>query len=191
MSFVLNAIIAAVTGIITLHSLLRDKMDNIPDIKMAFRYFTVQSNAFCGFAALCMCLAPRAEWAWLLKYMATAAVSVTLFTVMFYLAPALGSVKKLIQKENLFLHLITPLLALTSFCIWEKRGMKPWIFLLGLLPVVLYAGLYLKKVVFTHSEKKWDDIYGFNRDGRWPVSLAAMLLITLMICLVLSWVQNL
>ena len=55
--------------------------------------------------------------------------------------------------------------------------------LLGLLPVLLYGLLYLNKVV---SRKEWDDFYGFNRDGKWPLSFAAMLIGTALLCLLLS-----
>ena len=47
----------------------------------------------------------------------------------------------------------------------------------------LYGLLYLNKVV---SRKEWDDFYGFNRDGKWPLSFAAMLIGTALLCLLLS-----
>ena len=120
----------------------------------------------------------------------SSAVSLTFFTVLFYLAPAIGSFTKLIREENLFMHFLTPLMALASFCIWERRGMGPWVFLWGMLPILLYGSLYLRKVVFDKTDKAWDDLYGFNRKGRWPLSLCAMLSANMTICLCLSVVQN-
>lgn len=190
MSLILNSLIFGITALLLLRALILDRKGKGQSLKLSFRFFTVQSNLFCGLASLCMLLAPEAEWAWLLKYMGTSAVSLTFFTVLFYLAPAIGSFTKLIREENLFMHFLTPLMALASFCIWERRGMGPWIFLWGMLPILLYGSLYLRKVVFDKTDKAWDDLYGFNRKGRWPLALCAMLSANLIICLCLSAVQN-
>ena len=42
--------------------------------------------------------------------------------------------------------------------------------------MLLYGLLYLYKVLYAPEEKRWDDFYTFNREGKWPVSFAAMLL---------------
>jgi hypothetical protein len=34
----------------------------------------------------------------------------------------------------------------------------------------------MKQVIFTPEGRGWDDIYGFNRTGKWPVAFALMLL---------------
>ena len=57
--------------------------------------------------------------------------------------------------------------------------------LLGVVPVVLYGALYLNRVVFTDGEKAWEDFYGFNKGGKWWISLTLMLLATLLISLAL------
>ena len=62
----------------------------------ALRYFTILSNLFCALAALALALtllggfAPR--WIWLWKYVGTAAVTVTLLTVLVFLGPAVTSI---------------------------------------------------------------------------------------------------
>ena len=43
--------------------------------------------------------------------------------------------------------------------------------------------LYLWKVVYCPEEKRWEDFYGFNKDGKWPVSYGIMIAGTLVICL--------
>ena len=66
---------------------------------------------------------------------------------------------------------------------WDRMPVPPLHSLVGLIPVLLYGLLYLNKVVF---RKQWDDFYGFNRDGKWRLSFAAMVGATALLCLLLS-----
>ena len=161
----------------------------------ALRYFTILSNLFCALASLLMAAAllrgapPR--WIWLTKYVSVAAVTVTFTTVMVFLGPQYGY-GEMFRKRDLYFHLIGPLLAVVSFCFTER--FYPLSFplsLLGEIPVLLYGAFYLYKVVLGPDEGRWDDFYGFNRDGKWPVSFAAMLLGTLVICAVLRFLYGL
>lgn len=158
--------------------------------KIAFRYFTVLSNVLCALGALALCLFPESRWAWLLKYTGTAAVAVTLLTVLLFLGPTFGY-RALLKGADFFLHLITPLLAVFSFSFLEKRGLGFPEALLGLLPVLLYGGVYTYKILLAPQEKAWEDFYGFNRGGKWPLSMAGMGSGALLICLGLMSLQNL
>ena len=98
-------------------------------IRKTFRFYTCQSNALCAGAALLMALFRLAgnvpEWVWILKYIGTAAVTVTMLTVFLFLAPSVGKEWYgilLKGNSNLFMHLLTPLAALVSFCVFEKRA---------------------------------------------------------------------
>ncbi len=62
--------------------------------------------------------------------------------------------------------------------------------LLGVLPVVLYGFLYLKKIVFFNEENSWEDFYGFNAGGRWLISFIAMVVATFVLSFVLYFVSN-
>lgn len=167
--------------------------------KAAFRFFTVQSNVLC--AAACLLTAAFAmtgevpEWVWLLKYAGTAAVTVTMLTVFLFLAPSVGKdwVKVLLTgtPSDLFMHLLTPAAALVSFCVFEKRGMSFMQALWGMLPVLLYGILYIRKILYAPAEKRWEDFYGFNRGGKMAVSAAGMLAGTFIICMALMGLQNL
>lgn len=161
-----------------------------PDLKSglgALKYFTVLSNLFCAVGALLLAIAligggevPR--WVWLWKYVGTAAVTVTLITVLVFLGPSIGY-KQLLSGRDLFLHLIGPLLAIVSFCFCER--LYPLLFplaLAGLVPVILYGTLYLYKVVLCPEEKRWEDFYGYNKSGKWPLSFAAMVLGGALVC---------
>ena len=192
----LNLLIFTVTAFLLLRTARKDG-EWMPDrVRMAFRFFTVQSNALCAAAALAAAAASLAgempEWIRIIKYIGTSAVTVTMLTVFLFLAPSAGKdwVQVLLKGPDLFMHLLTPLAALISFGVFEKKGMTFGQSLWGMLPVVLYGPLYLYKIRFAPKEKGWDDFYGFNRTGRWPVSFAAMLAGTFLICLGLMAWQN-
>ena len=192
----LNTLIALLTLLIVV-SFFRKDGQWVPERgKFALRFFTTLSNILCAAACLLTALAMNAggvpEWIWTLKYIGTAAVTVTMLTVLLFLAPSFGkgALKVLLSGTDLFMHLITPLLALVSFCVFERRGMTFCQSLWGLLPVVLYGPLYLYKILFALPEKRWEDFYGFNKQGKWPVAFAAMVAGTFAICMGIMALQN-
>ncbi len=191
MSAIINAVIFAVTLALTVLTFYRKGTWSADHARKAFRFFTVQSNVFCGAAALLMCLFPGQGWSWTLKYVATAAVSVTMLTVFLFLGPTQGGYAALLRGSDFFMHLTTPLLAIVSFCVYERRGMGFGTALWGMLPVMLYGVWYCYKVVFAPEEKRWNDFYGFNRDGKWPIAFTAMLLGAFAVCMGLMAAQNL
>lgn len=155
----------------------------------ALRYYTLLSNLLCAVAALALALALRGgevpRGIWLLKYVGTAAVTVTMITVLVFLGPALGY-KSQLSGFGLWLHLIGPLLAIVSFCFFERFHALPLpLAMLGLLPVVLYGLVYLYKVVLCPAEGRWEDFYGYNKGGKWPIAFAAMMLGGALVCLLL------
>lgn len=189
-SFVVNIIIVAITLVMAIGLFREDGKWNLERGKRALRYFTFQSNLLCAVAALCMCLFPDATWAYYLKVVGTAGVTVTMLTVFLFLARKYGIVP-LLKGADLFMHLITPLLAIVSLCIFERRGISFGAAFLGMLPVVLYAPLYLYKAIYAPEDKRWEDFYGFNTHGRWKLSYVLMHIGAALICIVLYFVLNL
>lgn len=193
MDIVFNAAIFMITAYIAVFVFFRKDHRWNPDRgRYAMRFFTAQSNILCAAAALLMCFFPGSTFAWLLKYIGTAAVTVTMLTVFFFLAPSIGrgGLKQLLGGADLFMHLITPVIALGSFCFLEKRGMTFGQSLLGMLSVALYGPWYLYKIRFAPTGKHWDDFYGFNKGGRWKTSFLMMAIGTFIICLGLWGLQN-
>ena len=141
----------------------------------SFRFFTILSNGLCAVGALTIDIGeargavPGA--AWLLKYLGTVAVTVTLLTVLLFLGPTQGGYKPLLSGSGFYFHLLGPLLAAASFCLWEKGDMAFSTGLWGLVPVALYGLLYLYKVVYAPEARRWEDFYGFNRSGKWPIEI--------------------
>ena len=145
-----------------------------------FRYFTTLSNVLCAIASLIVAgfalCGNLPLWVLLLKYVGTAAVTVTLLTVFLFLGPSSHDWKGLLYGPVLFLHLICPLLAIVSFLVFEKTAMPAWTIVLGAAPVPVYGVLYMRKVVYAPEERRWEDFYGFNRNGKWVLSFALMTL---------------
>ena len=150
-----------------------------------FRYFTNDSNLFA--ALVCLLLLPFSlrsavtgaglpAWVCSAKYVAVCAVTLTLLTVICFLAPTQGF-GKMFRGTNLWLHLICPVLCILSFQLLEVRApLNPGLTFAATVPVLLYGGVYLALVVFVGEERGgWKDFYGFNRGGRWRISLVAML----------------
>ncbi len=190
LSFTTNIIIIIITVIFVVGFFREDGKWSLARGKHAFRYFTTQSNVLCAVSALVMCLFPDPGWAYYLKVMGTAAVTVTMFTVLFFLGRIYGYAV-LFTGSDLFMHLITPLLAIVSLCIFERRGISFGAAFLGMLPVVLYAPLYLYKAIYAPEDKRWEDFYGFNTHGRWKLSYVLMHIGAALICIVLYFVLNL
>ena len=190
MSFLLNAVIFSVTLVLVLRLFRRDGRWSLHHALHAMRYFTVQSNLFCAVAALCMCLAPEAAWAWWLKYVGTAAVSVTMLTVLLFLGPSMGSYKPLLSGGDLFMHLLTPVMAIVSFCVFERRELASPAALAGMLPVVAYGIYYAYKLFAAPEGRRWEDFYGFNKGGHWRISMCAMFLGAFLVCLFFTAVQG-
>ena len=195
---ILNVFIALLTLLLVLGFFRKDGKWEPERGKFALRFFTTQSNILVAAASLLTALALSSEgtiprWIWTLKYIGTAAVTVTMLTVLLFLAPSFGkgALKVLLSGTDLFMHLITPLLAQVSFCVFERRGMTFCESMWGLLPVLLYGPLYLYKILFAPPEKRWDDFYGFNKQGKWPVAFAAMVAGTFAICMGIMALQNL
>ena len=194
-SAAVNGAIFLVTLVITLTYLCRKDGKWSPETcRFAFRFFTVQSNVLCAVTALIMCVYQLAgdvpRWVWALKYIGTAAVSLTMVTVFVYLAPMLRSLSKLLSKQDFFLHFLTPAMALVSFCVFERRGMDFPTALLGMLPLLYYGPLYLHKVIYAPEGKRWDDFYAFNKGGKWPLAFALMAGMMFLICMGIMGLQN-
>ena len=183
----INLIIVVITAIIVVKRFKKDGKWSLNNGRIAFRFFTTQSNVLCALSALAICLYPEETWAYYFKIIGTAAVTVTMLTVLLFLSRVYGLIP-LLKGQELFVHLITPLLALISLIGYERRGISFGAAFIGLIPVALYAPLYLYKVVV---KKTWDDFYAFNRDVKWQISYAMMLAGTALICIALYFALNL
>lgn len=184
-SLILNAAnIALVTGCLIWGIRVSDP------VRKLFRYFTMLSNLLSAAASVVVVIAwlcgGLPVWVQLLKFAGTAAVTVTMLTVLLLLAPLSHEWKDFFAGAQFLMHLICPLLAIVSFLVFEKtRPMTAWAIAVGVAPVALYGILYWYKVIFVPEERKWPDIYSFTLIGKWPLICLLMLSGTALISLAL------
>lgn len=163
-----------------------------------FRYFTVDSNILC--AVSCVFFLVRAlrghkndgKAVMLFRYAGTAAVTVTMMTVLLFLGPLYGY-DSMFARWNLWLHLLGPLLAIISFVWLERDGTFPEKkhLILSMLPVIVYGAVYLVMAVMIGKEKGgWPDFYGFNMGGKWYLSYAGMMAGSALIGIVLRKLRS-
>ena len=161
----------------------------------SLRYFTILSNLLSALAALLVALCVSEQGLpfgiWLLKYIGTAAVTVTFVTVMLFLGPTMGYQSQL-EKAGFYYHLAGPLMSVLSFCFMERfHELSPELSLTGMLPVILYGLLYAWKVLFCPKERRWEDFYGYTKGGHWRLSACAMVAGSFLICLLLRLLYRL
>ena len=187
-----NAVIVLFTAVSTLVCFRKEGKWNLSAGMYHLRFFTLLSNLLCALASLLILFTVRdgilPYGVWLLKYIGTAAVAVTFLTVVVFLGPTLGYRDQL-AGFAFYLHISGPLIAVISFCFLERW--YPLSFLLsltGMLPVILYGAVYLYLVVV---KQKWEDFYGFNKNGKWAVSFLAMLAGSFLLCLILRFLYTL
>ena len=193
-SFILNALLFFVTLYIVASELRRDGRWNAERTKNALRFFTVLSNLFCalgaGVYAFCLLTGHVSQDAVTLRYLGTLCVTVTLLTVLLFLAPQAGGLKPLLTGANLYLHLIGPLLAIVDFLFFMTGLKAPGTYLWGILPVIAYGAFYLYRTRFAPESRRWPDFYGFNKGRAWPASYAVMVLGTLVLCVLFRFLKS-
>jgi len=189
-SIVLNGIIVLDMLIITVLFFQKDGKWAFGNIKRPLKYFTFLSNVLGAVASLLIIIFPNLLPIWILKYVGTVAMTVTFVTVLVFLGPALGY-KRVLEKHDFWMHLVNPILALVSFCVFERRPMSVWQALFGMLPVALYGMFYGYKVMLAKEGHRWEDFYGFNKGNKWYLSVILMILGTAIICAGLLAVQTL
>ncbi|MBP3857515.1 MAG: hypothetical protein IK990_18090 [Ruminiclostridium sp.] len=156
----------------------------------SIKYFTVQSNLLYGFYAGVFAVfefiygsadaVPQVLY--LLKYVFTVGTTLTMMTVLCYLAPVVEkSYPPLFKGANLYFHLLVPLLGLAAFCFFEKSAVisVPQVFL-GLIPFMLY-GIYYAVNALSHAENGQVSIkydwYAFLAKGIDKAAAAAVIMI--------------
>jgi hypothetical protein len=147
----------------------------------SLKYFTVLSNLFVGIVSV-LCLPARLlagpvlpPWLLALKLAATSAVMITFITVIVLLGPKFGWAS-MYSGGNLFMHLVTPLVAVTACVLFAQVGRLPvWATIWGTVPSIIYGIWYVNTVRVHGAESagKVYDFYGFLRWGWSKVPLLA------------------
>ena len=172
----------------------------------AFRFFTVDSNVFMGIASFAFMIEEIKllkginksidKKMYILKLMATTAVTITFLTVFLYLGPiSKDGIPSMIQNSNLFFHLIIPVLSIITFVFFEKTNtisFKNTLF--GIIPTLIYELYYLINILIHMENGKVSplyDWYWFLQNGVWTAIIVApfMLIVSYLVSIVL-WKIN-
>ena len=166
-----------------------------------FCMFTVNSNILAGLSML-LCIPYTVDglrtgyyhlpdWVVVLMHIAVTAVSLTFLVSLVLLAPVKGF-RLIFSGSRFFLHGVCPVLSIVTFCCFICSHLirlreSP----LALIPVFIYAVLYLIMVVIIGEERGgWSDFYGFaTRIPLW-VSLVLILPLTYGIAMLLRLGHN-
>lgn len=173
----------------------------------ALKYFTVDSNILAGLTALVYIiieargkeLSQRASlFIHCLKLAATSAVALTMLVTIFFLIPQFGkNWFILFMDNNLFFHLIIPLLCIIAY-IFLEPGAKIITFaqtLYGIIPMLVYALFYTINIIVhlgNGMPLKTYDWYGFLGDklSNAIIAVPVMLIVTWAIVLALWWANR-
>lgn len=136
-----------------------------------FKYFTIDSNILCGIVCLIYAVyqilnlvkgKEMPKWAIYAKSALTAAISVTFFTVIFFLGPTQGF-GIMFAGRNMFLHAINPLAAMIAYMFLEDGKLNYKDNLWTIAPTFVYSIFYVLFVVIIGN---WVDFYGFTFGGQ-------------------------
>ncbi|MBR1731075.1 MAG: hypothetical protein IJ725_01405 [Ruminococcus sp.] len=197
----LNTVIVVVTMAVISSFFLGNKDAFIRSGPQSFRFFTTDSNVLSMIGAMIMIpfelriLRGKAEelprFAVVIKYITTASVTLTFFTVMFFLGPLFGY-RTFLGDTGIFTHLLSPLLAFYTFTLLEtdcEISFKNVLW--AIVPTLIYGTVYLIQVLVIGKENGgWEDFYFFNLGGYWYISAVVMFIAGLLINLLLMNLHN-
>ncbi len=151
-----------------------------------FCMFTVDSNILAGLSML-LCIPYTIDglrtnyyhlpdWIVVLMHASVTAVTLTFLVSLLILSPVKGFVL-IFTGSRFFLHGVCPLLSIITFCFFiNSHLVRLWESTLALIPVFIYAMVYLVMVVFIGEDNGgWNDFYGFAT--RIPVWISLLLIL--------------
>ena len=165
------------------------------------KFYTVDSNILVGIASLIIIIYEYLllkkkiknipKYVYILKYIATVAVSLTFLVTLFYLSPLYGSkFLFLYQNSNLFFHLLVPLLSFISYIFYEKIEIDYKYTYYGVSTMILYGIYYVINILIHMDNGKVlpeYDWYGFVYGGVLSIFIVfiIMIIITYIISLII------
>jgi hypothetical protein len=136
--------------------------------KEMFKFFTVDSNilmAICSFIYILYkyILKKENKYIYIFKFVGTAAITLTFVTTLVFLAPLYG-VYAMYNNNNLFFHLIIPVLAIVDYIFFNKYDNKIKYAVLGVIPMFIYSFYYAGNILLHLNDGGLTikyDFYGF------------------------------
>lgn len=138
-----------------------------------FKFYTVDSNILMGIVSLIFIIYEKKllknkikeipKKVYILKLIATSGITLTFLTTTFFLAPSYGFYA-MFNNNNLFFHLIIPVLSIITYIFFEKHENKYKYAFFGIIPMFLYSIFYISNVLIHLNNGGLTfkyDFYGF------------------------------
>ena len=136
------------------------------------RYFTVLSNLFQAVVSLAYLFGGKVR---LWKYASTTAIAFTFCIALFFLGPTRGYAS-VYSGANFWSHLVVPVLAMTDFLFFDRKGTYTLSeSLFAVIPMLLYGLFYAGTILIGGAEG--NDLYGFARFGPGASAVIAIALL--------------
>ena len=148
------------------------KLLELTKIEM-FKFYTVDSNILMGIMALIMAIYEKKllkkkikeipKFVYILYFIGTSAITLTFIVTLFFLSPQYGFYA-MYSNNNLFLHLVIPVLSIITYIKYEKHDIKYKYGLLGVIPMFIYSIYYISMVLIHLNDGGLTfkyDFYGF------------------------------
>ena len=134
-----------------------------------FKFYTVDSNILMALISFVFVIfeikndkhIPKGIY--ILKMVGTSAIALTFLVTLLFLAPQYGFYA-MYNNNNLFFHLIVPVLSITTYILFEKYDNKYRYALLGIIPMFIYSIYYTSLILINLDNGGLTfkyDFYGF------------------------------
>lgn len=187
-SLIMNAVIIAIEVVVITFAFTVPNYTGQIQGWAAFRFFTIDSNALCGLAAIFVVIYDASilkgkrdalpKYVSIFKFVTTVMITITFMTVICWLAPVQGF-GRMYGGISSCTHMIAPLVTMISFFCFEYEKSERNLFLeslWGMIPVCIYGVIYLIMVIAIGQDNGgWEDFYSFNKGGFWYLALIIML----------------
>ncbi len=200
-SVIINFLIFAITTGVIISYFLGNLTPEVKTPQQKFIFFTTDSNILAAAASLATGISnilimrnklkEIPKLIMIFKFMGTVSLLVTFATVMVLLIPIYGP-EMLLGKTAFHMHLGAPVMCFVSFAFLDGfKRIKLSYIPIGVLPMAVYAVIYLTMVVFIgEANGGWYDFYAFNRGGRWYISLVVMFAATFLLSTITLLIHN-
>ena len=169
-----------------------------------FKFYTVDSNILVGISSLLLIayevkylknkITEIPQVIYILKFVGTAAITLTFLTTALFLVPQYG-LYAMYSNNNLFFHLIVPLLAIVSYVLFENHDSKYTHAIYGIVPMFLYCIYYTSMICLNLDNGGLTykyDFYGFLRGNinNIFIVIPTIFLVSYMISIVLIFLNK-
>ena len=196
----ISSLVIIMTFVVLLLNLIDYYNQDSPESGVGtLRMFTTLSNIVAAFAAS-MCLPFQIDglrrdryklpsWIVIVMYIGAVGVFLTFSIALTLISSFQGFSKTMLERSNLFLHTINPILITILFVLVVSDSKIKFSYsFFPMIPIVIYMFIYFLMVFVL---KQWRDVYKTDAFIPWYVTLILLLAVSFGICQLLRFLHNL